>query len=250
MHNCLPDLQAWQIALTKGKTANQSIKIILCGNSNVGKSCVLDALQSRVYQKDKDTTHAIEIEKVALEDIEAWVWDMGGQEVYHGTHRLFMQSEAIYVLVWDAKTEAQNSAPDRANENYENRNYQVPYWVDVIRAVSPDSPILLAQNKIDESAEQPTYCRSLVEDNLAISAEKRSNIEELRHKIERLAKHTPILRYGMEVPSTWWAVRSYILDYIAQRGKDESLAPTISVAEFEAICVEYEVMEKTMDRFT
>lgn len=244
-NNCLPDLKAWQAALANSKTQNKTVKIVLCGNSNVGKSCVLDALQGKKY-KPRTTTHAIEIEKVELEEVAAWVWDMGGQEVYHGTHRLFMQSEAIYVLVWDAATEAQPQAPDRANADWENRNHKVPYWVDVIRAVSPESPILLVQNKIDTQAEDPTYCRKLVEDSLAISAGQRINIADLRHKLTRLAKTAKPLRYGMEVPSTWWAVRTQLLEHIAQRKTNKSLPAVISKADFEARCQAAAVLEKTM----
>ena len=28
------------------------------------------------------------------------MWDFGGQDIYHGTHALFMRDNAIFALIW------------------------------------------------------------------------------------------------------------------------------------------------------
>lgn len=84
---------------------NKIIKLMLTGNGNAGKSSVLCALKNGKCAHDHGSTHGIQIDVVKDKAIEYNVWDFGGQEVYHGTHRLFMESEALQVILFDPETE-------------------------------------------------------------------------------------------------------------------------------------------------
>ena len=33
-------------------------------------------------------------------EIAMQMWDFGGQDIYHGTHALFMRDNAIFALIW------------------------------------------------------------------------------------------------------------------------------------------------------
>ncbi|NBV46475.1 MAG: hypothetical protein EBR86_12775, partial [Planctomycetia bacterium] len=71
------------------------------------------------------------------------VWDFGGQEIYHNTHRLFASEGAVFVIVTtdkdsyksrlknDIETRATN---DRSAEEYERFNsyHPVAYWLDYV----------------------------------------------------------------------------------------------------------------------
>jgi Leucine-rich repeat (LRR) protein len=115
-------------------TLNEA-KLILVGEGEVGKSCLMDALQGAPW-REHDTTHGIEIKLFQVpklsfraereisdsqerdfsspnasrlvemtraertgETITLNGWDFGGQRVYRPTHQLFFSSPAIYLVV-------------------------------------------------------------------------------------------------------------------------------------------------------
>ena len=81
-------------------------KLILIGEGEVGKSCLLGALRGDEWVEKRDTTHGIEIKPVKANDpatgteITLNGWDFGGQRVYRPTHQLFFSAPAVYLVVW------------------------------------------------------------------------------------------------------------------------------------------------------
>jgi len=73
-------------------------KLILVGEGEVGKSCLLGALRGDAWEADRPTTHGIEIKSVKVTDpateteITLNGWDFGGQRVYRPTHQLFFSA--------------------------------------------------------------------------------------------------------------------------------------------------------------
>ncbi|MBK7476679.1 MAG: hypothetical protein IPI11_11945 [Haliscomenobacter sp.] len=115
------------------------------------------ALENGRCDHDHTTTHGIQIKTLGGTDIRFNVWDFGGQEVYHGTHRLFMEAEALQVILFDPKTEA--SA--RNNVQVEDRstkepvfNHPIEYWYETASELSPNSQFFLVQNKKDEAGQE------------------------------------------------------------------------------------------------
>jgi internalin A len=113
--NCFRDARNWFHDLEQGKQENHEVKIILIGNGRVGKTCILKRLVFGTYGKEEPSTHAINLERWEIEQpslkrpdkkekLTVNIWDFGGQDIYHATHRLFMQSRALYLLVWDWET--------------------------------------------------------------------------------------------------------------------------------------------------
>jgi hypothetical protein len=78
-------------------------KLILIGEGEVGKSCLLGALRGDPWEEGRPTTHGIEIKPVNVTvpgigmDITLNGWDFGGQRVYRPTHQLFFSAPAIYL---------------------------------------------------------------------------------------------------------------------------------------------------------
>lgn len=75
------------------------------------------------------------------------IWDFGGQDIYHGTHALFMRTRAIFVLAWTPELE------DLREHKYGGmvfRNHPLAYWVNYVRHLAgPDSPVLVVQTRCD-----------------------------------------------------------------------------------------------------
>ncbi|MCC6279522.1 MAG: caspase family protein, partial [Saprospiraceae bacterium] len=94
-------------------------KLIFVGNGRVGKTSLSKVLAGDKFDPGENSTHGVRIKSwpVKLPDgrsLKINVWDFGGQEVYHNTHRFFLTTRALYMLVWDK--EAQEDAllhPDR-----------------------------------------------------------------------------------------------------------------------------------------
>lgn len=117
-------------------------KLVVIGEANVGKTCVINRLLHNNFIKT-NSTHGIEIHRwknVKLEDssrVQLNVWDFGGQEIMHSTHQFFFTKRTIYILVINAR------------ENQENNKTEE--WLQRIKNLSKDSPVFIVGNKIDEN---------------------------------------------------------------------------------------------------
>jgi len=101
-------------------------KLILVGEGEVGKTCLMDALLDKPWQ-EHPSTHGIEIQSFKVpylkednankieeddepidkdnkeetqKEITLNGWDFGGQRVYRPTHQLFFSAPAVYLVVW------------------------------------------------------------------------------------------------------------------------------------------------------
>lgn len=231
-------LLKWLAAIGHSPKTNKSVRLIFCGNGRVGKSSILDCLQGREFEENKESTHAIAIERLELPDLECWVWDFGGQEIYHSTHRLFMGGNAIYVLVWDEETEKIGEASDPIDSELVNLNFKLHYWVDFIRSESPNSPIIVVQNKSDNNWSFPS--EEILPSDLnirfitAFNAQNGMGKEQLEFFIQQAARSLP--EYNMTVPETWWNVRDYLL--MLKTGQEKT---TMTFEEFDRLCLDKQV---------
>jgi len=150
----------------KGFKLTHEVKLILVGNSTVGKSTLRRMIQDNSYEDNEGTTHGIikdtwEIPSsiAGQPDLKVNIWDFGGQEYYHETHKLFFSKNAVYVLMWEKQTnrndilETEVSYKDDYNKIVSNKNYiehySYEYWLNNIRHYGADCPVIIVQNKID-----------------------------------------------------------------------------------------------------
>ncbi|MGQ3050054.1 MAG: COR domain-containing protein [Niveispirillum sp.] len=153
--NCLDRLRAYFADLEKGKAATDAhIKLLILGNGGVGKTQITNRLcdEKFTFNPDWDSTHGIRINGAKLPAINGIpvtlsVWDFGGQDIYHGTHSLFLNSPAIQLLVWDKETERR---PRHGSDDQWFRDYPLRYWLSLVRLQGPaNSPIIPVQSKCD-----------------------------------------------------------------------------------------------------
>ncbi len=246
-YNCRRSLQDYWLAIEKyGETKNLQFKVLLLGNGRVGKSSVADRLLGNGFDSERASTHAIYLEKWPLDyndnPLDIRIWDFGGQDIYHGTHRLFMRNKTLYLLVWDAVSEYKKANADPKGDKY--RNFRLHYWLDYIKRFSPDSQIIIVQNKAGEKEDNDKRAPDEIEklkdtyniaDYISLSSKKGGEeIDELIRKIKKtIPKMTDCLRM---IPKPWDAVRKRIEEIAKSQN-------TISYQEYQGICKEEHISE-------
>ncbi len=139
------------------KTENNEIKLILTGNTTAGKTTLVNFLTKGEYTEKTNSTHGIQITKWKIDNLNVNIWDFGGQEYYHATHRLFLTSNSVYLLLWEKSknktdlfpTEIMISGKEKP-EIKDLQHYKYDYWLDLTRKYAKESPIFIIQNKIDD----------------------------------------------------------------------------------------------------
>jgi len=163
-------------AQRKGEIENNFIKLILTGNTRVGKSTLVDMLTTGKCEPNKISTHGVEINPAIWTpegtNLKISIWDFGGQEYYHATHRLFFSDNSLYLLVWTKEKnnngENNEEIPVYSDEkeivqNVKLNHYCNNYWLQNIRHFDKNytnSPILMLQTKlaIEEFEEKEPDC--------------------------------------------------------------------------------------------
>jgi internalin A len=119
-------------------------KLLVVGNEAVGKTSLIRYLVSNeardpnelktpgtaIHEKIETQTWSPAGSSVTLN-----IWDFGGQEIMHGTHRFFLTERSLYLLVLENRREDDHSVYD---------------WLKVIRNRGGDSPVIVAINKCDD----------------------------------------------------------------------------------------------------
>ncbi len=91
------------------------------------------------------------------------IWDFGGQDIYYATHRIFLRTRALFLLVWDRQTEEATTHNDNYGDSFE--NFKLLHWIDYIRTASDSSPVIVVQNKVDKRDDKYTGYEKLLREN-------------------------------------------------------------------------------------
>ncbi len=150
--NCLDAVRAHFRDLAAGADAATDVKLIVLGNGRVGKTQICRRLRGEDYDETQPSTHGILVTSATLdtgnpEPTRLNIWDFGGQDLYHGTHALFLRTSAVFLLVWARETE---DAKEHTHQGIIFRNQPLPYWLAYVRHLAAkDSPVLLVQTRCD-----------------------------------------------------------------------------------------------------
>ncbi len=237
--------------LEKGKSKNKILKLIFIGNGNVGKTQIVSRLSEQenfVFNRQHDSTHAIALLRRDFEGVELQMWDFAGQDIYHATHRLFMQTRALFVLVWDWENE-QKPFHLWQGKNY--KNEKLLYWLEYAKCFGQDSPILVLQNKVDtpEDAQKGLMQRTRqyyqkhypILDFVQVSAKTGRGFATLEDILEEKLEGASSLQafLNQELPDSWIAVRSAI-ESLQGQGQGQK---TMEFVEFKTICTKHAVVK-------
>jgi internalin A len=175
-----------------------SSKLVIVGEGQVGKSCLVDSLEGNTFVNGKATTHALNLSQLQFNhpntetDMLLNVWDFGGQDIYHATHQFYLTNHSLFLLVWSARA------------GYESG--KIYKWLETITALAPDSPIfIVATNSSARGADLPKGDINNQYPNkitfFEIDNEKAIGIEELKESIRLKAVE---LKYmGIGRPKSW-----------------------------------------------
>ena len=151
--NCLEAARAHFADLSQQTHDDRELKLILIGNGRVGKTSLIKRLIHDQFDPQEESTHGIRLEPwtVSLSSGSARVnvWDFGGQDIYHGTHALFLKSRAVFVIVWDQQTET-NPQGCYQEGDFTFAHLPLAYWLEYVRQSSPGSHIIVVQSKCDD----------------------------------------------------------------------------------------------------
>ena len=223
-------------------TLNEA-KLILVGEGEVGKTCLMDALLGKKWQ-EHPSTHGIEIQQVKITDAKSKKqitlngWDFGGQRVNRPTHQLFFSAPAIYLVVWKPREGPQQGF--------------VKEWIQLIKRREPSAKIILIATHGGPQQRQPDIDRQELYDQFSnktlvdfffVDSKPNKNgirkgIDELKVTIARLAAELPEM--GRSVPKNFQDVR------IALQKKG---VPYLPLKEVLDICREYKMDDEVAQLF-
>ncbi len=103
------------------------VKLLLLGNTNVGKSNLQHYFETGSSAFEGETTHGIRYKILSnlVEGVNLNCWDFGGQEFYHATHQLFFSPGALHLVLWS------NTDVTRDGRNPETC-FDLNYWLRCI----------------------------------------------------------------------------------------------------------------------
>lgn len=120
-----------------------SCKVVLLGESGVGKTCIISRYVNNTYDEKSETTNGasyaskiIELEQYK-QSLRFDIWDTAGQEKYRSLTKFFYKDAAIAVLVYDIT---------RRDSFEEVKNY----WYEQLKTCGEKNIVIgLAGNKCD-----------------------------------------------------------------------------------------------------
>jgi GTPase SAR1 family protein len=239
-------VKAYLRAKAKAQLILNEAKLILVGEGEVGKTCLMDALQNKPW-KNHPTTHGIEIRQIRVTHPDARSseaesiseektnpikkalgklfgssdvlisddgtkelilngWDFGGQKVYRPTHQLFFSAPAVYLVVWKPREGPQQGF--------------VKEWIQLVKRREPSAKILVVathggpqqrQPDIDRQELWDLFGKETIVDFFFVDSKpnehgNRKGIAELKEAIARVAATLP--EVGRSVPKSFADVRA------------------------------------------
>jgi small GTP-binding protein len=115
-------------------------KVIIIGDSGVGKSCILSRFTNHNFNREHDLTIGVEygakIMNINKRNIKMQIWDTAGQERFKSITRSYYRNVAGIIMVYDMT--------NRTSFN------NIEKWLEDVKAVLPNNPCMtLVGNKSD-----------------------------------------------------------------------------------------------------
>lgn len=122
----------------QGKSYIYEAKLLLVGEPGAGKTSLSEKLRNPKYELNptEPMTKGIDVKRWNFpynDDIEfrANIWDFGGQEIMHATHRYFLTKRSLYLVVADNRKE----------------DTDFYYWLKLVELLSAKSPTIIVLNE-------------------------------------------------------------------------------------------------------
>lgn len=116
------------------------LKVNIIGEGRIGKTQLLNYFANKPYQSNAPETHGTNTAcyKIPKSEVQATVWDFGGQSYHHGFHKIFLGPTDFNLVLW---------------RNQLGKKPDYGYWLGTARAFSSNQqdgsytpPLMLVQN--------------------------------------------------------------------------------------------------------
>ena len=159
----------------------RSVKVVLLGESGVGKTCIIARFINNTFENNMMTTtgasfagKTMTFDEFGGKCIKFEIWDTAGQEKYRALTKIFYKDAGVAILVYDITR----------RDSYEELK---SYWYNQIKDCAPENIVLaIAANKCDlydNEAVPEDEARNFAKEIGAVfkltSASTNSGIEEL-----------------------------------------------------------------------
>jgi internalin A len=152
--NVVDKVRAHYEDLKPGQRIDAEVKVFLLGNGGVGKTQLCRRLRGLEFDDENvSSTHGIQLSDITLslegfsEPVRLNFWNFGGQEIYHGSHALFLHEQAIFLILWTPELECQTAYPEG---ELSFRHRPLSYWLYYVRTFAgTDASMLIVQSQCD-----------------------------------------------------------------------------------------------------
>jgi internalin A len=184
-----------------GSTKQWTSKLLVVGEGGVGKTSLVKALAGQNFDPNEATTHGMRIHQLDLPHpeqsdvrMQLSAWDFGGQEIYHATHQFFLTKRSLFLLLWNSRLGWEQG--------------KLRYWLDIITARAPESPIILVATHVegrpvDLPLEDLRREYPMIAESVSVNNETGEGIQALHARLAGEAAKLPLM--GIEWPAKWLA---------------------------------------------
>ena len=165
--NVLDAVRAYYDDLGADPVGDAERKVFLLGNGRVGKTKLARRLMDENYGAEHEpSTHGVRLGTLSRkvpgvpDRVRLNLWDFGGQDIYLGSHALFLQGQAVFLLLWHPDHERGQTYEEGG---FAIRDRPLAYWLDYLRGLAGvdrdghrvvESPILLIRSRCDSEADE------------------------------------------------------------------------------------------------
>jgi internalin A len=247
--NILPKLRAHYADLESGARADAELKVFFLGNGQVGKTQLCRRLRADLIRRPDDQQSNAET-TMELEGFRAGslnLWDFGGQDIYHGSHTLFLHGQTIFLLLWTPDAEGEGGGAQENELVFRHRPFS--YWLDYLRAFAgTESSVLIVQSQCDTPDKRQPYPpgppaagASFSVWTVAVSAKTGLGLDLLKANLKEAIRD----RFYRRPPQPIGASRVAIRDRLRQMLRDDQTLPPpqrlhrlLEREDFDRLCAE------------
>lgn len=211
---CPPEIQAGGVEAVlaflrdrqAGSEPQWTSRLLMVGEGGAGKTSLVRALTADPHDPHEPSTHGLLVREIILSHpdktgvrIRLRAWDFGGQQIYHATHQFFLTNPSIFLVVWNARLGWEQG--------------KLNYWLDIITARAPESPIILVgthsdTHPVDLPLAELRSSHPMIVASVLVENTTGTGFDELRSLLAAQAVALPLM--GAEWPRTWLAAANAV----------------------------------------